>query len=255
MADLAALLKGGLPDGLVDELLRQHARAHRRFQAGEHEGVLEAVGKFAEAGIRCSQELVTGSHTPMTAGLPRFDRVVQDIENTPGGSQPESLRIIVPRVLHTIYTIRNKRRGGHVSAEVDPQRMDALLTLQMADWSLAELARVLSQLPLDEGQALIDTLVQRQIPLVYRDRHVHVVMRDDLELGDEVLVLLYSEPEGLTERHVIESTKRPRSGVVRVIQSLEQARLAFKTRERPYRVRLLPTGFRAVEDRGLLAVR
>ena len=255
MADLAAILKSGLPDGLVDELLRQHVRAHRRFQAGDHEGVLEAIGKFAEAAIRCGQELVTGSHTAMTAKLPAFDRVVQTIENTPVGSQPESLRIIVPRVLHTIYTIRNKRRGGHVSGEVAPQRMDALLTLLMVDWSLAELARVLSRLPLDEGQAVVDSLVQREIPLVYRDGHVHIVMRPDLELVDEVLVLLYSEPEGFTERQLVDSTKRSRSNVLSAIQSLERLRLAFKTRERPYRVRVLPTGIRAVEDRGLLATR
>ena len=252
MADLAALLKAGLPEGLVSELLGQHLRAHRRFQAGDHEGVLEAIGKFAEAGIRCSQELVTGSHTPLTARLPAFDVVVQRIEGTPAGTLPESLRVIVPRVLHTIYTIRNKRRGGHVSSEVSPQRMDALLTLEMADWTLAELARVLSQLPLDEGQALVDALVQRQIPLVYRDGDIHLVMRTGLDLADEVLVLLYSEPEGVSERHLVESTQCSRSGVVRAIESLERARLAFKTKDRPYRVRLLPTGCRAVEDKGLL---
>jgi len=255
MADLASLLKGGLPENLVDELLGQHLRAHRRFQAADHEGVLEAVGKFAEAGIRCSQKLVTGTHTPLTARLPAFDTVVQRIESTSAGSHPDSIRIILPRVLHTIYTIRNKRRGGHVSSEVSPQRMDALVALQMVDWSVAELARVLSQLPLDEGQALIDSLVQRQIPLVYRDGHVHIVMRADLEIVDEVLVLLYSEPQGFTERQLVESTKSPRSSVLSAIQSLERLRFAFKTRERPYRVRALPTGIRAVEDRGLLAVR
>ncbi len=125
----------------------------------------------------------------------------------------------------------------------------------MVDWSLAELARVLSRLPLDEGQAVVDSLVQREIPLVYRDGHVRIVMRPDLELVDEVLVLLYSEPEGFTERQLVDSTKRSRSSVLSAIQSLERLRLAFKTRERPYRVRVLPTGIRAVEDRGLLATR
>lgn len=253
MADLAAILKSGLPDGLVDELLRQHVRAHQRLGAGDSEGALEAVGKYAEVAIRCNERLVTGSSTSLQRRLPRYDGIVRTIEGTPSGSSPESLRVISPRVLHAVYTIRNKRRGGHVSGEVSPQRIDALLTLQMADWFLAELTRVLGQLTPDEGQALVDSLVQRRIPVVYRDEHVHVVTRRGLELRDEILVLVYSEAAGLTAQHIITSTGAPRTTAQRVIDSVVTERLAYKTLERPFRLRLLPLGIREVEDRGLLS--
>jgi hypothetical protein len=251
--DLRDILRGQLGEDLVDELLRQHARLHQRFQAGEHEGALEAVGKYAEVAIRCDQYMVSGSCVPLTASLPPFDQLVRAIEASPSGSAPESLRIIAPRVLHAVYTIRSKRRGGHVSGEVSPQRMDALLTLHMADWFLAELARVLGQLSLEEGQALVDSLVQRRIPVVYRDQDIRIVTRADLPLGDEILVLLYPEARGLTERQIVTATRTPRSTTQRAIASLVDARLTYKTTERPYRLRLLPPGAAQVEARRLLS--
>ena len=251
--DLRSILADRLGSDLVDELLRQHARLHQRFQAGDHEGALEAVGKYAEVAIRCDQYAVTGRCVPLTTPLPPFDQLVRTIEKSPSGSAPESLRVIAPRVLHAMYTIRSKRRGGHVSGEVSPQRIDALLTLQMADWFLAELARVLGQLSLEEGQALVDSLVQRQIPIVYRDQDIRIVTRPDLPLGDEILVLLYAEPSGLTQRQVVTATRAAQSTTQRAVGSLIDARLAYKTTERPYRLRLLPPGAAEVEGRGLLS--
>lgn len=251
--DLGDILRGQLSNDLVHELLRQHARMHQRFQAADPEGALEAVGKYAEVAIRCDQHVVTGACVPLTAPLAPFDQLVRTIEATPSGSSPESLRIIAPRVLHAMYTIRSKRRGGHVSGELSPQRIDALLTLQMADWFLAELVRVLGQLSLEEGQALVDSLVQRRIPVVYRDRDILVVTRHDLALRDEILVLVYAEATGLTENDIVAATRAARTTARGAVESLVDARLAYKTRERPYRLRLLPPGAAEVEARGLLS--
>jgi len=251
--DLGDILRAQVSNELVDELLRQHARLHQRFQAGDHEGILEAVGKYAEVAIRCDQYIVSGRCVPLAMSLPPFDQLVRAIESSPSGSAAESLRVIAPRVLHAIYTIRSKRGGGHVSGEVSPQRIDALLALHMADWFLAELARVLGQLSLEEGQALVDSLVQRQIPVVYRDKDIRLVTRPDLPLGDEILVLLYAEPSGLTQRQVVTATRAAQSTTQRAVGSLIDARLAYKTTERPYRLRLLPPGAAEVEGRGLLS--
>lgn len=247
------MLQSRLSADLVDELLRQHARAHQRFQAGEAEGALEAVGKYAEAAIRCADYLVTGCCVPLSDGLPPFDQMVRRIESTPSGSAPESMRVIAPRVLHAMYTVRSKRGGGHVSGEVTAERIDAMTCQQMADWFLAELVRVIANLPLDEGQALVDSLVQRQIPVLYHDEHVRVVTRTDLELDEEMLVLLYSEPSGLSEAELMRSTRRSRGSVRHAIDGLIKLRHAYKTSDRPYRVRLLPPGVRRVEHAGLLS--
>jgi hypothetical protein len=248
-------LAHGLPTDIADELLRQHARAHQRSQAADDEGCLEAVGKYAEAAIRCNQWVVTASCVPLSDRLPAFDQLVRAIESTQASAGPESLRVITPRVLHAIYTIRSKRGGGHVSGDVRAERVDAYLCLQMADWFLAELVRVLSHLPLEEGQALVESLVQRQIPVVYRDEHVRLVTRTDLQLEDEILVLLYSEPGGLPERDIVESSGKPRSSVRAAIARLARSRCVYKTPTNPYKLRLLPPGVLRVEQGGLLLYR
>ena len=248
-------LAHALPTDIADELLRQHARAHQRFQAADDEGCLEAAGKYAEAGIRCNQWVARGSCVPLSDCLPAFDQLVRTIESTPAGAAPEGLRVITPRVLHALYTIRSKRGGGHVSGEVTAQRVDAHLCLNMADWFLAELIRVLSKLPLDQGQALVESLVQQHIPAVYHDEHVRVVTRTDLQLDDEILVLLYSKPAGLSEKEIVDSTRKSRSGVRGAIERLVNARCAYKTSGTPYKVRLLPPGTLRVEQAGLLLYR
>ncbi len=249
---LDVVLRGALPPGLLAELLQQHLRAHNRNNAGDAEGCLEALGKFAETAIRCNQLLVTGSYTPLTARLKAFEKEAEAIEHTAAGAAPEGLRIIAPRNLLALYTMRNKRRGGHIASEISPQSMDAALGLLLADWFLAEVTRVAAGLPLAEGQTLVNALVQRSIPSVFSDEHVQVVLRPDLSVSDEIMLLVYSVPGGQTEADLVESTKSPRSAVVRAIENLEASRQLYKTKERPYRVRLLPTGIRYVERSGLL---
>lgn len=246
------ILATALPDDLLEELLKQHTRSHHRSNAGDAEGCLEALGKFAECAIRCNQLLVTGHYTPMTTRLKAFDREVVAIEGTAAGAAPEDLRVIAPRVLLALYTIRNKRRGGHVASEISPQRIDARLSLLMADWLLAELTLVVSGLPLEEGQALVDAVVQRSIPAVFSDEHAQVVLRTGLAVKDEILLLAYSVPEGQTETALVDSTRAPRSTVQRTIAKLEESRLVYRTAERPYRVRLLPSGARWIEKSDLL---
>jgi len=237
---------------LIEGLLHQHARAHRAWQSGKAEETLEALAKYVEFAWRCNQQLALGRFTPLTDQMPKTDEIMRDIEQQPKASCPESLRVITPRVLYALYTIRSKRGAVHVSGEVRADKVDAQLSLQMADWFLAEVVRVLGKLPLGEGQALVDSLVQRQIPVVHRDEEIRIVTRSDLSLDDEILVLLYSEPLGLTEGQVIESARAGRNRVRNAIERLLQSRWAYKTRGRPYRIRLLPPGELQVEERGLL---
>jgi len=251
-ASVRDVLLGAVPVELVDGLLRQHSRAHRSAQLGRWEDALEAVGKYTEFAWRCNQQVTLGRFTSLEEEMPKTHVMLREIEQQRRGSCPESLRVTTPKVLYALYALRSKRGGAHVSGEVNSDRVDTMLSLRMADWFLAELVRVLEKLPLEEAQALVDSLVQREMPVVYRDEHVRRVMKTGLKLGDEILVLLCSETVGLTEKQLIESSQKSRGGVRSAIDNLVRQRLAYRTKEQPYRLRILPTGEREVEQRALL---
>ena len=73
-------------------------------------------------------------------------------------SAPRSVQIQIPRLLSALYELRNNRNVGHVGGEVDPSQMDAMLVLQAAKWIMAELIRLLHELPIDDASELVDAL-------------------------------------------------------------------------------------------------
>lgn len=78
----------------------------------------------------------------------------------------ESYRIHIPRVLATIYNIRNKRGVGHLGGDVNPNFADSTFIVTCVDWILAELVRVHYTCSLDEAQKMVDSIIIRPSFLV-----------------------------------------------------------------------------------------
>ena len=81
-----------------------------------------------------------------------------------------------------LYEIRNNRNVGHVGGDVDPNHMDAVCVLQMSKWIVAELIRVLHQLPSTRPPRL-DALVEREVPLVWKVGGRKRVLEPDVHEG------------------------------------------------------------------------
>ena len=58
-------------------------------------------------------------------------------------------------------------------------------------WIVAELARVLHQMPVDEAADLVDALVEREVPLVWKVRGQRRVLDPDLRNTEKTLLLLH----------------------------------------------------------------
>src|SRR2546423_9437344 len=80
---------------------------------------------------------------------------------------PRSIRIQIPRMLVALFEIRNNRNVGHVGGDVDPNHMDAVCVLQMSKWIVAELVRVFHNVDVDTATEIVDTLVERETPLIW----------------------------------------------------------------------------------------
>jgi len=105
----------------------------------------------------------------------------------------ESLRIIIPRSLVFIYTLRGKRGIGHVGGDVEANGIDAATIVRTCDWIICELIRIFHGLPLEEAQTVVDTLSARNLPEIWEVAGKRRVLRTDLNAKDRVLLLAYTD--------------------------------------------------------------
>ncbi len=90
----------------------------------------------------------------------------RDFENLPT-SFPRSLRIQIPRMLISLYEIRNNRGVGHVGGDVNPNEMDAICVLQTSKWIVSELIRVFHNVTVSEAQSEVSALSNRELSLIW----------------------------------------------------------------------------------------
>lgn len=189
----------GLPEELVLKLRNSYVALKENFYLGKHKPSELEGGHFAEVVLRILQWATGGvpsgtSYTPLGKSLPRFDQEVKRLESG-DSSTSKSLRVHIPRALLSLYDVRNGRGVGHPSGDVDPNLADATYVAMGADWVLAELIRIYHGLPLDQAQALVDGIVERQVPLVQMFGDFPKVLRRDLKNPAKALVILYVRGE------------------------------------------------------------
>jgi len=244
-----ALALGDLPEGLRDELLAEYDKITRNYRERRWETAELNGGRFCEVVFSILKGRIDG-HYPSKASKPRrFPDACKDLEQTPKHIAAQSVRIGIPRVLAGLYEIRNNRGVGHVGGEVDANHMDATYVLHSTQWIMAELVRIFHQTDTTTATSIVDALVDRALPLLWRVGDVTRVLDTSLSLPDQTLLLLYSAPEGMQERDLATNLEQKRlSNYRRVLDRLHAARLVEYT-EYSGKVQLSPKGAKDVEDR------
>lgn len=243
----------GIPDELVDHLRETYERLKENYYLGNLRPSEVEGGRFAEAALRVIQWATGGlpngdPYTPLSDPLPRFDRELERLRNLPGSKYPKSLRVRTPRVLHSIYNIRNGRDVAHLSGDVDPNLPDSTLVATNADWVMAEYVRLFHGVDLQEAQARVDALVTRRAPAVEMFGDFPKVLRSALENKEKILLLLFNQGEkGATTAELAEWLDRRDYNVRRDLRSMdEEARVYFDKKDD--RAQITRVGIIEVED-------
>lgn len=184
-----------VPNPFRKKLIESYTSVKSAWTSRQFDSCGLRAGKFCEVMARLIQETLTGSHTPFGQQLPPFDALCLSFEKTPKAAGPESLRILIPRCLNFVYTLRNKRSIGHVGGDLDANEIDASTALRCVDWCLSELIRNVHTLSLEEAQALLDSLAERELVAVWAVAGKKRVLRSGMSRTEQTLVLLYSEPD------------------------------------------------------------
>jgi hypothetical protein len=174
----------------VDELLDAYEEAKSNFYLGGLRLSAVEGGRFCEAAFRLLQERAYGAFDPIGTQL-NAETVTRNLASLPSGSQPDSVRLHIPRALRVVYDVRNSRDAAHLADGIDPNVQDATLVSGTLDWVLAEFVRLHHSVPADEARQMVEDLVTRQAPVVQDFDGFLKVLRTDLTATPRCLVLLY----------------------------------------------------------------
>jgi hypothetical protein len=161
-----------------------------------------------------------------------------------------SVRIQLPRMLVALYEIRNNRGVGHVGGDVDPNLMDASAVLAMGKWVVAELIRIFHSTTTVEAESIVETLVERTIPVVWEVDGKRRVLNPGMSMREKTLVLLYHSSKPLNEDELRNWAEHSNSSAYRrdvLVKCHREKLIEFDASAK--RVSITPMGIRYVEEK------
>lgn len=250
MAELPPLVPedvfSDLPKRLRAELLDSFGKivqnySERRWEPAELNG-----GKLCEVTYSIVRGKADGKYPARGSKPKNMVLACQQMEQET--SEPRSIRIQIPRMILALYEVRNNRNVGHVGGDVDPNHMDAVCVLQMSKWMVAELVRVLHHRPVDEAADIVDALVERETPLIWKVGEKRRVLDTTLSMKDKALVLLHATAAPMTDTEIIDFIEHSNPSVFRrdVLRPAHKARL-LEYDEGAGTVTISPLGIEHVE--------
>ncbi|RNL49765.1 hypothetical protein [Pedobacter jejuensis] len=178
---------------IIDVYIEIKKRQVKSFFNDELDTVGLSSGKFCETVFRMIQKEVTGSFTPFDKHISNFPQELTKIIMAPAGAINESLRVIIPRALMFIYTLRNKRGIGHVGGDVEANQIDIGTIVKSVDWVVCELIRIYHNLPLEKAQLIVDSLNLKILPDLWNIDGKRRVLKSGLKFKEKIILLLYNE--------------------------------------------------------------
>jgi hypothetical protein len=242
-----------IPAKFRTKLVQTYLELKKRYFEAQYDNNWDtsglSAGKFCEAALRFLQHNLTGTSVPFGQHIQNYPDECRKLVTLPAAAGPESLRIIVPRALVFLYTLRGKRGIGHVGGDVEANEIDAATLVRVCDWIVCELVRVFHGLSLEQAQALVDTLAQRAIPDIWHVAGKRRVLRTGLSFKQQALLLLYSDVDtAVLAEDLFQWTEHSNQTVFKrdVLHSLHKQRLIEYDRDSDS-VQISPLGVKEVE--------
>lgn len=245
----------GIPKKFRDRLIATYSALKRRHLEARHDNSHDSAGlsasKFCETLLRYLQEELTGSSIPFGVHIPNLPDECRKLITLPATAGIESFRIILPRAISFLYTLRGKRGIGHVAGDVDANHIDLEVIVRTCDWIMCELIRAKHGLSLEEADEIIESVLTKSLPHVWEVAGRKRILRNDLDYQQKTLLLAYSESQtAVPAEDLFTWTEHSNFGVYKktVLRTLHTKRLIEYDRETDM-VFLSPLGVREVEDK------
>jgi len=241
-------LFASIPVTLSAELISEFQKIERNFREARWEPSELSGGKLSEVAYCILKGHIDGAFPAHASKPPNMVDACKALEKS-GAQFSRSIRIQIPRVLIALYEIRNNRGVGHVGGDVDPNHMDAVCVLHMSKWVVSELVRIFHGVTTEEATAIVNALADRELTLLWKIGDVTRVLDTSLSMTDQMMLLLYGAPTGLTEAELIKSVEHSNLSVFRrdVLRKLHKKR-RIEYDESARKATISPSGSKYVED-------
>lgn len=203
------LLVPHFPKKNVSAALRYYTILVSDFQAGRWENCLFKVGKFVEAVLKALC-IHVGNPLPSGRGF-SADTIINGLENKPRGTFDDSIRLLIPRACRFVYDIASNRGGRHDPGDIDPNEMDAGVSVPTCSWILAELIRLSQKgvMDIEEAKALVDSLTAKKYPSIEEiDGRVYFGLRKKTARDVALLALTHVHPRRLSKQDLVDAIIR-----------------------------------------------
>lgn len=236
-----------VPKGLRTPLLLEFNEIVKNYFEGRWSPSELSGGRFCEIIYSILDGCASGSY-PVKPQKPRdFVSACRALEQKK--LTPRSFQILIPRMLLPLYEVRNNRGVGHAGGDVNPNHMDATAVLSMASWVMAEMVRVFHDIELSEAQLVVDSLVERRIPLIWQSGDMKRVLDPTFTLTEQILLLISSAPTKVKVEELIRWTEyKNQSRFKSTIRSLHRSRYLELSENEAF-VQILPPGVKYIEGK------
>ena len=212
-----------IPEGLRKPLLQEFSGIINNFLEHRWSATELAGGRFCEVVYTILDGHARGSFAASPSKPSNFVDACRRLENN--AAVPRSFQILIPRLLPTLYEIRNNRNVGHTGGDVDPDLMDSSAVISIASWILAEMVRVFHNLSTEEAQQLVDNLSERRLTLVWKSGDIRRVLNPNLSLKDQTFLLIGSVAGKVAVEQLFSWTEQKnRAYFNKLIRSLHEKR-------------------------------
>jgi hypothetical protein len=239
----------GLPESLRTELLDSFSEIVRNFRENRWEPSELNGGKLCEIIYTILRGHVDGAFPAKSAKPKNMLEACKEFEKADSRIFPRSVRIQIPRMLISLYEVRNNRGVGHVGGDVNPNHMDSVVVLEISKWCIAELIRVFQGVSTTEATRVVDALVDRTLPIVWEVSGRKRILDPSLTSKDQMLLLLYSESGEISEKDLVGWIEHSNPSVFRrdILRKCHAQRLIDYDLNSGM-VQISPTGIKYVEQ-------
>lgn len=239
-----------VPGDYRNRIIKAYLELKGRQAEGKHDAAGVSAGKLCETVVRLLQHELKKAVTPFGQQISNFSGECESFAQVPKTVGNDSLRIVIPRGLNYLYTLRNKRGIGHAGGDVDANAIDGATISRVADWIVCELIRIFHTMSLEEADALVSSLSSRDIPDIWEVGGKKRVLRSDLDFKQKTLLLLYSSVDSaVLAEDLYAWSKYSHFAMFRksVLSELDTANLVEYDRESDT-VIISPIGIKCVEE-------
>jgi hypothetical protein len=243
-----SVVLGAVPIGLRKPLLGAFGEIVTNFRQNRWEPSELNGGKLCEVVYTILRGYVDSTYPPTPSKPRNMVDACRGLEEA-GDAFPRSVRIQIPRMLIAMYEIRSNRGVGHVSGDVDPNRMDAVAVLYMAKWIVSELVRVFHEVDTATATRVVDALIERETPIIWVIGDVKRVLSTSMSRKEKTLLLLHTQATA-SDADLAGWVEHPKLSEYRndVLRPLHRAKLV-EYDEKTCLVHISPLGVRNAEDK------